>query len=81
MKIWIRKMIVVVSLGLSAVFGFAYYVQYFKWRECFNDLGRCYDGESGVVYLEQSGIVWLSLAVLMAGFGFYQLWRLRAKAK
>lgn len=79
MKILIRKMSLIVSLGFAGVFGFAYHQQYFKWRACFNDLGRCYDSEAGVVYLEHSGMIWLSLAVIATAIGLYQVWRLRAK--
>lgn len=65
-------------LGLSA---FAYYEQYFRWRGCFNELGRCYDSASGMVFLEQAGIVW----ALFAGVGaLIALWGalpvLRSKA-
>lgn len=78
MKVLMRKIGFVVCLVFAAIFGFAYYEQYFKWRSCFNDLGRCYGSEAGVVYLEQSGIIWLSLVVIATAVGFYQLWRLRA---
>lgn len=77
MKILFRKLIIVVSSGFLAIFGFAYYHQYFKWRDCFNDLGRCYDSDTATVYLEQSGIVWLSLALIAAAVGFFHIWRLK----
>ncbi|SLN51618.1 hypothetical protein ROG8370_02287 [Roseovarius gaetbuli] len=48
-------------------------LSHFKWRGCLNELGRCLDSDSGVVYLEQSGGVWLSLAVLASGIALYQL--------
>lgn len=73
MKQGVRKTVFGVSAGMAAVFGFAYYESYFKWRGCFNELGRCLDGDSGVVHLEQSGGVWLSLAVLASGIALYQL--------
>lgn len=73
----VRKVISLVFLGLAAIFGFLFYVQYFKWRKCFNELGRCYDGETGTVYLEQSGQVWLSLAVLALGISLYQAVRMK----
>ena len=61
-----------VFLGLSCTFGYFYYAQYFMWRDCFNALGRCFDAETGVVYLEQSGAIWLSLTVLAFGLFLYQ---------
>ncbi|SMX44118.1 hypothetical protein COL8621_02473 [Actibacterium lipolyticum] len=53
-----------------------FYAQYFKWRHCFNELGRCFDPDSGVVYLQQSGAVWLSLAIAALGLSLFQIWRL-----
>ena len=72
-----RKIGGVVCLVFAAIFGFAYHEQYFKWRNCFNDLGRCYDSDTSTVYLEQSGIVWLSLTLISAAVGIYQIWRLK----
>jgi len=76
MRNWLRKTIFVVSSGLSGLFCIAYYVSYRNWQSCFNEAGRCFDGDVGNVYLEQSGIAWLSLAVLAFGIALYQLWRL-----
>ena len=42
----------------------AFYDRYWRWRDCFNDLGRCYDPVSQNVYLEQAGLVWGGLAVI-----------------
>ncbi|SIS94647.1 hypothetical protein SAMN05421772_109178 [Paracoccus saliphilus] len=72
----IRKIFSLVSLGLAFAFGYLYYVEYFKWRSCFNELGRCFDDDAGVVYFEQSGVVWLLLAVLALGVGLYSAWHL-----
>ncbi len=72
----IRKVAFSVLLLMSFAFGYLYYVQYFMWRGCFNELGRCYDNESGVVYLEQSGGVWLTLAILTFGTALYLASRL-----
>ncbi|WP_306150773.1 hypothetical protein [Roseovarius sp. MMSF_3281] len=73
----IRAAFLLALLGLFCVFGYLYYVQYFKWRSCFNALGRCYDAEAGVVYHAQSGTIWASLAGLMLLAALYQAWRLR----
>jgi hypothetical protein len=77
----IRKVAALALLGLSLVFGYFYYVQYFKWRGCFNDLGRCYEADSGVVYLEQSGDAWLLLAGLAFGASVYHAWRLKKPSR
>ncbi|RJE85485.1 hypothetical protein D3P04_10835 [Paracoccus onubensis] len=72
----IRKISSLVSLGLAYAFGYLYYAEHFKWRNCFNELGRCFDDDAGVVYLKQSGVVWLLLAVLALGVGLYNAWHL-----
>jgi hypothetical protein len=76
MEAALRKLIFLASLGLSAIFWFACYFFYFKWLDCFNEMGRCFDSDTGVVYLEQSKLFWVPLAVLASCFSFYQLWRL-----
>jgi len=76
MKSWFRKTTFVLATGLSALSCFAYYEYYFRWRSCFNEFGRCFDSENSVVYFEQSGVAWLSLAVIASGIALYQLWRL-----
>ena len=41
--------------GCGALFAAAYYDCYWRWRDCFNDLGRCYDPVSQDVYLDSCG--------------------------
>lgn len=79
--ILIRTIFILISIGSSCLFGFFYYSQYFIWRDCFNELGRCYDPESGVVYLEQAGGIWLSLALLALGIALLLIWRRRRKRR
>lgn len=79
MKTPIRIITIGASLGMSAIFYLAYYNQYFRWRSCFNELGRCFDNDTDAVYLEQSGAVWLSMAALMSIFAVYQVWRLTTR--
>jgi hypothetical protein len=57
--------------GMGALFALAWYDRYWRWRDCFNELGRCYDPVSQDVYLEQAGLVWGSFAAisLLAGLG------------
>ncbi len=76
MKIAFGKIVFVALVVFSALFYYAYYTLHYKWRDCFNALGRCYYNESGVVYLAQSGAVWLILAVLASVLTLYQLFRL-----
>jgi hypothetical protein len=68
----------ILSLAFLVISGFSaqlYYSNHFKWRDCFNELGRCYDPETGVVYLEQSGAIWLALAISAFAIAAYQAWR------
>ena len=67
----IRKSISALLAGLSVLFGYLYYVQYHKWRACFDEMGRCFDANSGVVYHEQAGIAWLSLTVFTFGIAVF----------
>lgn len=76
MNAFTRKIIVIAFMGLSLIFGFAYYMLYFKWYDCFNEMGRCFDADTGIVYLEQSGAVWLTLTALTSCVSLFQLWRL-----
>ena len=66
------------------MFAFIYFEQYFKWRDCFNELGRCFDTETGVVYTEQAGLVWGTMAVCALAFALYnssKLWKARQHPK
>lgn len=54
----------VISLLAATLFAFAFYDRYWLWRDCFNELGRCYDSATEQVYLEQAGVAWGSLTVI-----------------
>lgn len=51
-------------MGLSLLFGLAYCERYWRWRDCFNDLGRCYDPVLQEEFLEQAGVAWGSLTLI-----------------
>lgn len=72
----IRMIATLLCLGLAIIFAYFYYVAYFRWRNCFNEAGRCFDSDAGVVHLQQSGIVWLLLAVLALVAGIFNAWHL-----
>jgi len=55
--------------GLGALLAITFYDRYWRWRDCFNEFGRCFDPISQDVYLEQSGGVYGSLAALFLGLG------------
>jgi hypothetical protein len=68
---WLRGIVGMALIGLGLLFVLAFESRYWRWRDCFNELGRCYDPVSQDVYLEQAGLVWGSLAAvsLLAGIG------------
>jgi hypothetical protein len=74
-----RRTVLVILATLSAagavLFGLAYYERYWRWRDCFNELGRCYDSASEEVFLEQAGLVWGSFAVVSMLLTALLVWR------
>ena len=73
----VRIYFALLLFGLSCLSWFAFYTRYFKWRDCFNELGRCFDEQTGTVYLEQSGIVWALPAALSLTAFLLLVWTLR----
>jgi hypothetical protein len=65
--------------GTAVLFALAYYNRYWRWRDCFNELGRCYDPVSQDVYLEQAGLVWGSFAAISLLAGIALLLRRRRR--
>lgn len=61
---WLRYVIEIVLAGVGLIAGLLFYDRYWRWRDCFNELGRCFDPVSQNVYLEQSGLVWGTFATL-----------------
>ena len=72
-----RRILLLILLGLSLLFAYGWYTQYYIHRACFNEAGRCLDVETCVIYLEQSGAIWLSLAVLGFAITIWLGWRNR----
>ena len=54
----------VLFFAAALVCGWMFHDHYWKWRNCFNELGRCYDPASQDVLLEQAGIAWGGLTVV-----------------
>jgi hypothetical protein len=47
----------------------AFHNRYWRWRDCFNELGRCFDPVTQDVYLQQSGLVYGGLVAACMGAG------------
>ena len=52
------------SVLSALVAGWLYYLIYWRWRDCFNEEGRCFIAQSAVVLHESTGPIYLSLAIL-----------------
>lgn len=61
-----------VSVVFSAFFFWLWYAMYLKWD--FNELGRYYDPDEGVVYTD-SGFVWVLPAALALVAAIFFAWR------
>ncbi|MFT6118635.1 MAG: hypothetical protein ACJAXK_000568 [Yoonia sp.] len=72
----IRSITLTLPLCVAALCGVTYYTQYFKWRGCFNEMGRCFNAKTGIMYLQQSGTAWLLLTIGAVVVALYQLWRM-----
>jgi hypothetical protein len=62
-------------VSFSALLALAFYDRYWRWRDCFNELGRCYDPTTQNVYLEQAGGIYGALAALFVILGLALLFK------
>lgn len=54
------------AASLSLASWYFFYIRYFAWRDCFNELGRCYDPDGTRQVYTTAGITW----ALPGGFFF-----------
>lgn len=59
---WRIPTIAISSLGFCA-FAWLFYERYYRWRDCFNELGRCYDPDGSFEVYTTAGQVWGWLAL------------------
>jgi hypothetical protein len=72
-------LIVLAALFLASalVCGWMFHEHYWKWRNCFNELGRCFVPETGIV-LSDNNFVWgLIAAVAFALALLFWMWSRR----
>lgn len=57
----------VINFALSGFFVYAFYFRFYKWINCFNENGKCYDPVNKEVYTD-SGIIWAVPALIFLFF-------------
>lgn len=73
---WLSYAVEIVLAGLGLAAAALFYERYWRWRDCFNELGRCFDPATQDVYLEQAGLVWGMFTVVFLGAAVVlMLWR------
>lgn len=48
----------ILAAGLSLASWYFFYIRYFAWRNCFNELGRCYDPDGTRQVYTTAGMTW-----------------------
>ena len=61
------------SLGFATCL-FFFYVRYWKWRDCFNELGRCYDPDGSMQVYTTAGVSWGLLSVPFLVVTLVSMW-------
>ena len=54
----------VLLLVVAGFFGWVFHERYWRWRGCFNELGRCSDPVGEEVFVEGAGMIWGAFALL-----------------
>lgn len=69
-----KNLLLIASLGATAYLGLAFASHQYRYRNCINELGDCYDTSGWMVHVTQSGVIWLALAALTLSYAFYLMW-------
>jgi hypothetical protein len=60
----VARTVAAILLIVAAFFGWVFHERHWRWRDCFNELGRCWDPVGEQVYVEGAGLIWGTLALL-----------------
>ena len=60
---------------LTTSFGYMLYERYWRWEDCFNELGRCHDSEARVM-VEQASFIWGLPTLIFGLLTLGSLWSL-----
>ena len=52
-------------LCCALFFGWLFYERYWRWLDCFNELGRCFDPESDTVAMDSNSMYGLAAALAL----------------
>jgi hypothetical protein len=63
---------------LTAGFAWVFYERYWRWADCFNELGRCYDTDAGVM-VSQAAFIWGMPTLICAFLLALSLWQLLSR--
>lgn len=72
--LWMRLFMVAFWSLLTLAFASMFYERYWRWEDCFNELGRCYDSEAGVM-VEQASFIWGFPTLVFGLLALRSLWR------
>lgn len=74
-RLWMRLSMVALWSLLTAAFAWMFHERYWRWVDCFNELGRCYDTDAGVM-VSQAAFIWGMPALICALLLAMSLWQL-----
>lgn len=53
-----------IFIFLGSLFLYLFYIRYYKWIECFNELERCYDPDGSQQVYTTGGLIWIIPATI-----------------
>jgi hypothetical protein len=62
---------------MAALFGFLYDAMYWRWRDCYNELGRCFNPDDSYAVYTTAGAIWSLPCIACAAAAFWFALRCR----